>query len=257
MRHFALVVAAVLTGAVAGPTFEETQAQATPVRVLSSNGVRAVVEALQPDIERAIGSSLSIEFSTASSLKQEIEAGEPFDVAILTPALIADLVTQTLVVSESRIDFARAGVGVGARPDTGDRDVSTPEALKDTLLGAESVAFTADGQSRITIDRAFERLGIAEEMRAKTKLMGPGQAPPAVAAGEAELVLTLTSEILPVPGLDLVGPFPREVQGYVSFAAGRSREARDTRAADALLRYLAGPEFAAALAAHGMESVGP
>ncbi|WP_428101288.1 substrate-binding domain-containing protein [Candidatus Rariloculus sp.] len=254
MKGFAFVAAA-LAATLSVTTFE-VHAQSSSLRVLSSNGVKAVVESLQPEIERAVGSSLSIEFSTASSLKGNIEQGEPFDVAILTPALIADLVDQDSVAAESRIDFARAGVGVGARPNTGSRDVSTPEALRLTLLDAESVAFTADGQSRITIDRAFGELGIAEEMGEKTILMGPGQAPAAVAAGEAELVMTLVSEILPVPGLELVGPFPAEVQGYVSFAAGRGTAAEDARAADALLDYLSGPDFAAALAMHGMESVG-
>jgi molybdate transport system substrate-binding protein len=255
MKRCTVVLAAVLTVAIAGFATQHSSAQPTAVRVLSSNGVQAVVEALREEIERAVGRPLAIEFSTAASLTRDIEGGKPFDVAILTPALIAELVMRQLVVADSRIDFARAGVGVGARPNSGSRDVSTPEALERTLLAAESVAFTADGQSRVTVDKAFDSLGIAVAMQAKTRLYGPGQAPAAVAAGEAELVLTLTSEILPVPGLELVGPFPSEVQGYVSFAAGRSAAARDTRAAGALLDFLAGAEFAAALAMHGMESV--
>ncbi len=255
MSRTALVAAAL--AAILSGTAVDVNAQASPLRVLSSNGVKAVVESLQPDTEQAVGTSLSIEFSAASSLKRNIQEGEPFDVAILTPTLIADLVDQELVVGESRVDFARAGVGVGARPNTGSRDVSTPDALRGTLLAAESVAFTADGQSRITIDAAFAELGIADAMREKTLLMGPGQAPSAVAAGEAELVMTLVSEILPVPGLELVGAFPAEVQAYVSFAAGRSDTVSDAQAADALLEYLSGADFAAALAIHGMESVGP
>lgn len=255
MRGYSLIFTTLLAAALGAGLAGRAHAQPQEVRVLSSNGVKAVVESLQPEIERSIGRPLSIEFSTAASLARNIEAGEAFDVAILTPALIADLVMQNRVVAESRVDFARAGVGVGARPNTGRRDVSTPQALKDTLLAAESVAFTADGQSRRTVDRAFGELGIADAMRAKSILLGPGEAPEAVAAGEAELVLTLVSEILPVPGLELVGPFPTEVQGYVSFAAGKSPAARDTRLADALLEFLAGSQFAAALAAHGMESV--
>ena len=92
-------------------------------------------------------------------------------------------------------------------------------------------------------------------MQAKTRLLGPGEAPGVVAAGGADLVLTLISEILPVPGLELVGPLPAELQNYVSFAAGRSSAAGDQAGADALLEYLAGGRFAAALAKHGMESV--
>lgn len=230
--------------------------QPAPIRVLSSNGVKAVVEELGADIERAIGRSLSIEFSTASSLARAIGDGEPFDVAILTPALIADLIAKDRIVAASRVDFARVGVGVGAREGTVERDVGTPSALRSILLAAESVAFTADGQSRATIDAVFRELGISETMQPKTILLGPGEAPAAVAAGQAEIVLTLVSEILPVPGIELVGPLPSELQNYVSFAAGRSGETRDTTpAADALLEYLAGPEVAAALAGHGMEPI--
>ena len=229
------------------------QPVAPPLRVLSSNGVRAVVEALVPDLEATIGRKVDIEFSTAASLKERIANGESFDVAILTPALIDELVAERKIVAASRQNFARAGVGVGVRAGAPKPDVSTLDGLKRTLLAAKSVTFTADGQSRVTIDRAFERLGIAADMRAKTLLKGPGEPPHTVAAGEAEVVLTLVSEILPVPGVQLVGPLPPEVQSYVSFTAGRSASARDAAGADALLRYLASPKALAELGAHGME----
>jgi molybdate transport system substrate-binding protein len=226
----------------------------TEIRVLSSNGVRAVIEDLRSDIERAIGRTLAIEFSTAASLKRRIEDGEAFDVAILTPALIDDLIAQGSVAADSRTEVARTGVGVGVRDGAPPADISTPDALRRTLLEARSVAFTAEGQSRPTIDRAFVQLGIADAMRPKLVLKGPGEAPAAVAAGEAEMVLTLMSEILPVPGLRLLGPLPDAVQGYVVFAAGRSSNARDAGGADALLRHLSGPAAAAAMAAHGLEA---
>jgi molybdate transport system substrate-binding protein len=230
------------------------RAQST-LRVLSSNGVKAVIESQQTLIGRSVGRPLAIEFSTASSLARDIEAGTPFDVAILTPALIETLIEAGHITRESYVEFARAGVGVGARPNTGPHDVSTPAALRGTLLAAESVAFTTGGQSRATIDAAFTRLGIAAEMLPKSLLLGPGEAPGAVAAGRADLVLTLVSEILPVPGIELVGPLPGELQGYISFAAGRSSSARDSNVAEALLRYLAGAELAAELTRFGMEPI--
>jgi molybdate transport system substrate-binding protein len=247
------VLVAAAPGCAAPP--EAPQAP-TAVRVLSSNGVKSVVVLLQPDIERAIGRPLLIEFSTASSLKTKIETGEAFDVAILTPALVDDLIAQGRVAADSRADFARAGVGVGVRQGAPVADVSTPDALKNTLLNATSVVFTADGQSRNTIDLAFERLGIAEAMRPKTILKGPGEGPEVVAAGEAELVLTLVSEILPVPGLQFLGPLPDDLQAYVSFTAGRGIDSTESEAADALLEYLSGPTMAAALDAHGLEAAG-
>ena len=252
MRAFTVIIAACFS--LVGGSPGAVHAQSSELRVVSSNGVRSVVEALLPEIERAVGSPLAIEFSTAASLAREIAAGASFDVAILTPALIGELVTQGKIDPASRVEIARAGVGVGARAGTGARDVGDLAALERTLLEAESVAFTAQGQSRNTIERAFERLGITDDMQDKTILLGPGEAPVAVAAGEAELVLTLTSEILHVPGLELVGPLPAEVQSYVSFAAGRNAATERRAAADALLAFLAGPRFAAELAAHGMES---
>ncbi len=255
MKPYAFVVGTLLAASVSG-SGPRAFAQSPSIRVLSSNGVKAVVEELKSDIERTIGRSLSIEFSTASSLARNIGGGESFDVAILTPALIEGLIAQNKVVAESRVDLARTGVGVGARPDSGARDVSTPATLKGTLLAAESVAFTADGQSRATIDAAFAELEITQIMQSKAILLGPGEAPHAVAAGEAEIALTLVSEILPLPGLELVGPLPAELQNYVSFAAGRGVPTGDARGADALLEYLSGPEVAAVLAKYGMEPIG-
>jgi molybdate transport system substrate-binding protein len=234
---------------------EPPPAPVDPLRVLSSNGVKAVVETLQPDIERTIGRPLTIEFSTAAGLKQRIEKGAAFDVAILTPAILHDLAAQKLIVAESQIGIARTGVGIGARAGAPRADVSTPEALKALLLNAKSVTFTEAGQSRGMIDAAYKRLGIEEEMKAKSILKGPGESPEAVARGEAELVLTLVSEIVPVKGVQLLGPLPTGLQGYVSFAGARSPAARDASAADAMLRYLSGPSAASALAANGMEAV--
>ena len=239
----------------AGPAAEPAAQEARePVRVLSSNGVKAVVDAVRVDVEREIGRPLDIEFSTATSLKAQIEKGAAFDVAILTPAFIHDLEAAGKIAPGSQVAIARTGVGVGAREGAARADVSTPDALKATLLKAKSVAFTEAGQSRATIDATYKRLGIEEAMKAKSLLKGPGEAPEAVARGEAELVLTLISEILPVKGVQLLGPLPAAVQGYVSFAGGRSAAARDTDAADAVLRYLSGPGVSAALTANGMEA---
>jgi molybdate transport system substrate-binding protein len=116
--------------------------------------------------------------------------------------------------------------------------------------------FTADGQSRATIDAAFERLGIVPEMQMRTILKGPGEAPGVVARGEAELVLTLVSEMIGVPGLKLLGPMPSELQNHVTFTAARSAKAQDHEAADRLLQALSGAGVAARLAGHGLEPPG-
>jgi len=227
----------------------------TLLRLLSSNGVRAAIEGIQPQIETATGVRLSAAFSTAADLKRKIDAGEPFDVAILTPPLVDDLVTQGKAVGDSRTDLARVGVGVGAREGAPRSDVSTPEALRRTLIDAKVVAFTAEGQSRATVDKALALLGIVEVVAAKSMLTGPGEGPGAVAAGKADLVMTLISEIL-IPGVQLLGPFPKELQNYIVFTGVRSTNARSAAAASALLRYLTGPEAARAMKAHALEPIG-
>ena len=251
-RHVPLLLAALLVVSPACSPAPQPP-QTAGLRVFSSNGVKTIVEDRRADIERAIGRALTVEFSTAASLKTRIAGGDAFDVAILTPALIDELAGTGAVDAGSRTDIARAGVGVGIRVGAPIPDIDTSDALKRALLETGSVAFTAEGQSRATIDRAFARLGSVEAMRPKIVLKGPGEAPAAVAAGEADIVLTLVSEILPVQGLRLVGPLPSDLQDYVMFTAARSANATDPEGATALLQYLSSEDVAVILPAHGLQ----
>lgn len=250
-----LLTAAACQSAPAEPPAAAETAPAAPLRVLSSNGVRAVVEALLPDIGRETGRTLQAEFSTAASLKRQIDGGAPFDVAILTPVLVDDLERQGKVAPGTRVDIAKTGVGIGVPAAAPRADVSTPAALKALLLGVKSVAMTAEGQSRATVDKALAGLGITEAVLAKAMLTGPGEGPSLVAAGKADVVMTLVSEIAPVPGLQLLGEMPADYQTYVVFTAARGAAAADQAGADALLRYLGGETFAAALKTHAMQPV--
>jgi molybdate transport system substrate-binding protein len=226
------------------------------LRVFSSNGVRVALEEMQPQIEVAVGLPVSFEFSTARTLVSRLDAGEAFDVAILTPELIDQLAAAGRVAVDSRIDVAQVGIGVGVRPDWPASDVASLDALRTLLLEAGSVAFGANGQSRQTNEAAFSRLGIAEEVRSKTRLTGPGEAPLLVVAGDVDVVLTLISELLREPGLRFLGPLPDELQGYIRFAAASSAASANPAAADVLMRFLLTPEFATALRRHGLEPVG-
>ena len=227
------------------------------LRVYSSNGVRVVVEEMRPQIEEAIGSSLVIEFSTSRTLADRIAAGDPFDVAILTPSLIDELYALGKILPGSQTEFARGGIGVGSRAGTAAKPVGTLDELRQTFLEAESIAFGANGQSRRTNEASFEALGIADEVQGKIRLTGAGEAPVLVADGEVELVLTLVSELLREPGIQFLGPLPPELQGYVYFAAGVSASASDPDAAQAFISYLSSPAFVASLENHGLEPVSP
>jgi molybdate transport system substrate-binding protein len=230
--------------------------RATPqagLRVLSSNGVKAAVEELQAGAERAIGRPLAIEFNTTASLRQRIEAGEAFDVAILTREAIDALIQTGKIARTSRAALARSGVGVGYRSGAARPDVRTSSALKQTLLRAQSLAYTRDGASRATIDAMLNRMGITKELESRTLFEPAGQSPLRVAEGKAELVLTLISEILPVRGIELAGPLPSEFQNYVAFEAGLAASTKNTDAGKTLIQFLTTASAAQVFKAKGME----
>jgi molybdate transport system substrate-binding protein len=239
--------------AAAGALAAVPAASAAEIRVLCSNGVRAVLEDLKPKFERSWGHKLTMQFSATANLKQRIEGGEAFDVAFLTADAIDDLIKQAKLQGATRAELARTGVGFGVRKGAAKPDISSAAAMKRALLAAPSIAYTGNGASRPAIDKMFERLGIAAEVRPKVQLKGAGEAPDTVAKGEAEVVLTLISEILPVPGVELVGPIPAEFQNYVSFAAAASPKPANPDAVKALIGFAHAPDAAPAYKARGME----
>ena len=251
MRLFSTMLAMLGTVTVVGLT----PADAAELRVLASNGVKAAVEELKPQIEKASGSTLSIDFSTAAALRERIEKGETLDVAILTDDAIDALVTAGKLSPMPRGRLARVGVGVGYRRGASKPDVRTAASIKQALLNAKSIAYTGNGASRPGIDRMFERLGIAGQLHTKAHLTAAGAAPAAVGKGESDLVLTLISEILPEPGVELAGPIPSEFQTYIGFSAALSPKAANSPAAAALIKFLDGPAAAAIYKAKGMEAI--
>ena len=234
--------------------FGFSSAHAADLRVLASNGVKAAVEELKPQLEKASGSTLSIDFSTAAALRDRIEKGEAFDIAILTDDAIDALVKAGKVSQSQRARLARVGIGVGYRKGAPKPDVGTAASIKQALLSAKSVAYTESGASRPGIDRMFERLGIAGQLKAKSHLTAAGAAPASVGKGESDLVLTLISEILPEPGVALAGPIPSEFQTYIGFSAALSPKAAGVPAAATLITFMKSPAAAAIYKAKGMEA---
>jgi molybdate transport system substrate-binding protein len=229
-------------------------AQVPPVRVLCSNGIRAATEEVLPQAEHAVGHKIAVQFSSSASLKQRIDAGETFDVVILTPDLIDELIKQGKVTAGSSTSLARAGIGVGIRVGTPKPDISSAAAMKQTLLQVKSVTYTKSGASRPHIEKMYERLGITKEMAPKVILQEmPGRAERVVGEGGADMVITLVSEILPTPGVQLVGPLPGDLQNYISFAGGVGSKAADASASKALLTFLSSAAVGPTYKAKGME----
>ena len=213
-------------------------AHAQTLKVFCSNGVRAAVEKL--DVQKAVGASVDFQFGTSNGLKAAIDRGDAFDVAIMTTDLIEQLAKAGKVKSE-RVSIARSGIGVGIRKGVKHPDISTPEAMKQTLLNTKSITYAREGASRPSLNKMYEKLGITAAIEPKVTLeTGSTQAAARVAAGQSDMILTLISEIKPVEGIELAGPLPKEFQNYVSFAGSVAAQSKNSAAGEKLLKFLAG-----------------
>ena len=233
---------------------QKTPAQDTELLVVATNGIKPSVEELAPQIEHSIGRRLKMQFSSSPALAEKIQSGQPFDVAILSSDVIDDLIKQGKIAAGTRTDIARTGIGVGVRAGAPKPDVSTPEALKRTLLSAKSISFNPSVASAAHIREIFEHLGIAENVKSKLMLDAEAGRPEMnVADGTAELVITVIPEIKFAKGVELAGPVPADLQSYISFSAGAATNTHDADAAKALIKFIAGPAATPTLKAKGME----
>ena len=230
-------------------------AAAQTLVVLSSNGVRAAVDELKSECERRVGRPVSIEYGTSSSMKERIVGGAKVDVALATTDVIAELVKGGHLAPDSVKPLGRAGIGVGIRSGGRKYPIGTADEIKRALLTAKSITYAQDGASRVHVERMFMDLGIAAEMKAKTLLeQGSTRAAAKVVSGDAEILLTLVSEILPVQRMELLGPLPSNFQSYISFDAALGTNPQDGDAARAFISCLAtGKPAETTFAAKGIE----
>jgi molybdate transport system substrate-binding protein len=234
-------------------------AAAAEVKVLTAGAMKQVVLALQPEFERR-GHKLVVDNDTAGALRKRIEGGESFDLAVITPAVIDALGSAGKVAPGTKTDLARVAIGVMVRPGAKVPDISSVDGFKRALLDAKTVAYidpASGGSSGIYLDKLFEKMGIADQIRAKAKLKRGGYVADLLVKGEAELGIHQISEIVPVKEVVLVGPLPAQIQNYTTYAGAVSATARDAAAAKAFLDLLAGPAGAAVLKDKGMERPRP
>jgi len=229
-------------------------ANAAEIKVIASVGVRAVLTDLAPAFERASGHKLSIVYGTAVPLKRQIDSGETFDVVVLVPTMLDDLVKQTRVLAGTSTDVAKVGVGIAVRKSEPKPDISSADTFRKTMLAAKSVTYTKESQTSAVLMPVMDRLGIVGEMTPKTILETSSSATAQnVADGKAELGFILISEILPIKDIALAGPLPAELQRYVVFTAGIGATSKDTAAARAFIDFLKAPAAVPVLKANGME----
>lgn len=245
---------------VAGALFAGSSAvSAAEIKVLTAGAFKQVVLAMVPDFEKQTGHKVTVDNDTAGGLTKRIEGGEAFDVAVITPAAIDDLVKKGKIAEGSRTALASVGVGVVVKEGAPKPDISTVDAFKQALLNAKSVAYIdpkSGGSSGIYVDKLLERLGIADQVRPKARLKQGGYVAELIASGEADLGVHQISEIVPVKGVTLVGPLPKDIQNVTTYAAGVSAAAKDSDAAKALIKVFSSPHALSVLKEKGMEPAG-
>jgi molybdate transport system substrate-binding protein len=229
-------------------------AQKAPLHVLASNGMKGVILDLQPQIEKAAGRALDLQFSTTTAIIQKVDAGVDFDVAILASDGLDDLIHRSKLAADSRADFARSGIGLAVKAGAPKPDISNAAALKKTLQKAPSIAYAKDGQSAPFVVEMFQKLGLTNEVKPKLLLTaGSGPAMQSVAEGKTAVVLTLMSELLTVKGIDPVGLFPPDFQHWVPFGAAVNPKSKAGADAKAMLAFLKSSAAAPVYQAKGME----
>ena len=225
------------------------------LRMLATNALRTVILERAPQFDPAHGHSVSADFDSTNRILGRLLDGEAADLVIATGAAIDELVTRGKVIAGSRVDLASAGIGVCVRAGARRPDVGSVAAFRRALLDAKSVAYTLTGQSGVYFASVIERLGIAAEVKAKAKVSAGGLIGEVVARGEAELGVQQISEILAVPGVELAGPLPPELQLMTLFSAGICTGTRQAETARALIRFLGTSDTARLMRTKGLEPV--
>jgi len=228
---------------------------AIEIRVLSTHAVSEVLGELGPQFERATGYRLSFGYDPANALRRQIEGGAPFDVAIVTRPVIDTLAGQGKILPDSCADIGRSGLGVAVRKGAPKPDIGTTEAFKRALLAAKSVVRSKEGTSGVYFEKLLDRLGIAEAVRGKITLGPSGRIAELVARGEVELAVQQIAELLPVAGVDFVGPFPPDLQLYTAFSAGVGAASKNLEAAKAFVDFIAAPSAAPLFNSNGLEPI--
>jgi molybdate transport system substrate-binding protein len=225
--------------------------------VYSTIGVRSAAEGLFAQFETASGHALAVTWGTAPMLVKRIESGEKADVLVLSRAGLDALKQQGKILPGSEVPLASSGVGIAVKAGARKPDISTPEALKRTLLEAKSIAYTepsAGGASGVYFAKLLERMGIADEMRAKTKYPPAGGfSATLLVSGDAELAVQQKPELLHVAGVDVIGFLPGDLNLITPFVAGLMANGGNAAEGTALIASLRTPHAAAALRAKGLE----
>jgi molybdate transport system substrate-binding protein len=246
-------IAAVAAAGCLGAMVAGTAARAAEIVVISSTAMREVVEELAAMFERTSGHKVTMDFQSGVDTSAKIEAGAVADLVVTTPQAIDELVKDGKIVAGSRVNFVQSGVGVAVRAGARKPDISTPAAFKQAMLAAQSVGISK-GPSGVYLMSIMARLGIADQVKAKGVTPELGQrVGNLVARGEAEIGVQQITELLPIAGIDFLGPLPNELQTKIGYATARPLTARQPEAAAALVKFLSSESAVPVMKKMGLE----
>ncbi|ATA54355.1 molybdenum ABC transporter substrate-binding protein [Variovorax boronicumulans] len=254
-RRAALALAAsfALAGCVSTPP-----AATGDIHVMTSGGFTAAYNELRPGFERSTGRSVKTAYgasmgNASDSIPSRLGRNEPADVVILARPALDALVAQGKVVAGSQVDLVRSSIGFAVRKGAPKPDIGTVDALKRTLLAAPSIAYSASASGTYYETELLKTLGIEDQVKPKSKRILSERVGTVVARGDAALGLQQVSELLPIEGIDYIGPLPAEVQRVTVFSAGVATASKQPEAARQLIRYLNAPAAAPTIAKTGLE----
>ena len=245
-------------GAVAALMLGAAVAHAAEVKVMISGGLSAAYKELVPQFERATGNTVVTAYgpsmgTTENAIPVRLARGENADVLIMVGDALGKMLADGKAVAGTRVDLVRSPIGMVVRAGAPKPDISTPEALKQTLLNATSIAYSDSASGVYVGTELFAKLGIADQVKGKAKMIPAEPVAAGVARGESELGFQQVSELLPIPGADLVGQLPASLQKITVFSAGIATGSKQPEAGKALIAFLASPQAAPVLKKTGLD----
>jgi molybdate transport system substrate-binding protein len=255
MKLVSLATAATIVATI-GAILMAPGAHAADIDIFVTGAARRAYDTLIPQFERASGHKLVNQYALPPDLIQKMEAGEPFDVIILSYD-VEGLVKQGKLAANSRTVFGRSGVGVAVRQGAPKPDFSTVEAFKRSLLNAKTIATSGEGSSGRYVAGLLERLGIADQVKPKIRSGGPGESAKLVSRGEVDFVVSALPPLLGTPNIEWLGYIPAEIQSWVVFSGGLNTKAKEPEAGRALLNFLTTPAAVAVFKDNGIDPVTP
>jgi molybdate transport system substrate-binding protein len=227
--------------------------QAHEIKMIASGGLKAACLELIPAFERATQHRVAALWAGSVDIMKRMQAGETFDLVVMPGTAIDELIKLGKVVAGSRVDLAKSGIGVAVRAGAPKPDIGSAEALKQALLAASSIAYSTSA-SGIFLAGLFQRMGIADALRPKIRQSPPGvPVGELIARGEAEIGFQQVSELLPIAGIDYLGPLSADIQHFTTFSGGLHIGAEEPQAANELIEFIKAPAAAPVIRKSGMQ----